>query len=150
MCIRDSFSDATTFYLGTDRYNEENFRRFRDQIVEVALEAYETREDAKIGMGWEYDWDPENRIYSDRRGVNNELRPWGENEPEWVGGKDPWLGMLRFDTLQDEPIAMLFNFGMHGIIVDVESPLVLSLIHISEPTRQEAISYAVFCLKKKT
>ena len=26
----------------------------------------------------------------------------------------------------------------------------LSLIHISEPTRQEAISYAVFCLKKKT
>ncbi|HBD21703.1 MAG TPA: hypothetical protein DC059_03395, partial [Dietzia sp.] len=24
----------------------------------------------------------------------------------------------------------------------------LSLIHISEPTRQEAISYAVFCLKK--
>ena len=28
--------------------------------------------------------------------------------------------------------------------------LCLSLIHISEPTRQEAISYAVFCLKKKT
>ena len=26
-------------------------------------------------------------------------------------------------------------------------PLNLSLIHISEPTRQEAISYAVFCLK---
>ena len=30
---------------------------------------------------------------------------------------------------------------------DVE--LVLSLIHISEPTRQAEISYAVFCLKKK-
>ena len=29
-----------------------------------------------------------------------------------------------------------------------QDPL-LSLIHISEPTRQEAISYAVFCLKKK-
>ena len=27
--------------------------------------------------------------------------------------------------------------------------LVLSLIHISEPTRQAEISYAVFCLKKK-
>ena len=27
--------------------------------------------------------------------------------------------------------------------------LVLSLIHISEPTRPEPISYAVFCLKKK-
>src|SRR3546814_11700202 len=28
--------------------------------------------------------------------------------------------------------------------------LILSLIHISEPTRHLRISYAVFCLKKKT
>src|SRR5674476_1616886 len=28
-------------------------------------------------------------------------------------------------------------------------PMILSLIHISEPTRQAEISYAVFCLKKK-
>ena len=31
------------------------------------------------------------------------------------------------------------QYGVHG----------LSLIHISEPTRQAEISYAVFCLKKK-
>ena len=30
-----------------------------------------------------------------------------------------------------------------------EVALGLSLIHISEPTRQAEISYAVFCLKKK-
>ena len=30
-----------------------------------------------------------------------------------------------------------------------ESLYILSLIHISEPTRQAEISYAVFCLKKK-
>ena len=30
-----------------------------------------------------------------------------------------------------------------------QRPAVLSLIHISEPTRQAEISYAVFCLKKK-
>ena len=30
-----------------------------------------------------------------------------------------------------------------------QSALHLSLIHISEPTRRYAISYAVFCLKKK-
>ena len=30
-----------------------------------------------------------------------------------------------------------------------EEDLILSLIHISEPTRPERISYAVFCLKKK-
>ena len=32
----------------------------------------------------------------------------------------------------------------------VTAPLPLSLIHISEPTRLLSISYAVFCLKKKT
>ncbi len=32
----------------------------------------------------------------------------------------------------------------------LDTRVVLSLIHISEPTRQEAISYAVFCLKKKS
>src|SRR5450756_350377 len=31
----------------------------------------------------------------------------------------------------------------------IRQPLVLSLIHISEPTRLGMISYAVFCLKKK-
>src|SRR5678816_1971132 len=36
-------------------------------------------------------------------------------------------------------------------IIDPSKPtvLVLSLIHISEPTRLLSISYAVFCLKKK-
>ena len=33
--------------------------------------------------------------------------------------------------------------------VHAEMPVDLSLIHISEPTRQAEISYAVFCLKKK-
>ncbi len=37
-----------------------------------------------------------------------------------------------------------------GEQIGLDTLVVLSLIHISEPTRQEAISYAVFCLKKKT
>src|SRR5665213_3916389 len=37
-----------------------------------------------------------------------------------------------------------------GVIADFNAAeLMLSLIHISEPTRQAEISYAVFCLKKK-
>ena len=32
---------------------------------------------------------------------------------------------------------------------EIEDITPLSLIHISEPTRQAEISYAVFCLKKK-
>ena len=44
------------------------------------------------------------------------------------------------------------KFGATVEIEDDESgekQLYLSLIHISEPTRPERISYAVFCLKKK-
>ena len=35
-------------------------------------------------------------------------------------------------------------------LVDLTEYMHLSLIHISEPTRLLSISYAVFCLKKKT
>ena len=44
-------------------------------------------------------------------------------------------------TGNDDKTAFQFSVNM---------PEYLSLIHISEPTRQAEISYAVFCLKKKT
>ena len=47
-----------------------------------------------------------------------------------------------------EPAAL--DVAASGTIDEINQLFVeLSLIHISEPTRQEAISYAVFCLKKK-
>ena len=43
------------------------------------------------------------------------------------------------------------SLGTHGLEARVPGPgQSLSLIHISEPTRPYSISYAVFCLKKKT
>ncbi|MFT4627363.1 MAG: hypothetical protein ACI8PZ_006047, partial [Myxococcota bacterium] len=68
-----TFSDQVTFYLGSDRLNEENFRRFSGQVADVALQAYEGRQDAKIGLSWTEDWDPDDLIYRDRRGENDEL-----------------------------------------------------------------------------
>ena len=74
-----------------------------------------------------------------------------------------------YDTVDDIPLddravyEMLARGGTSGVF-QFESNLAndklramrcdrfedLSLIHISEPTRPEPISYAVFCLKKKT
>src|SRR5680860_1706325 len=50
---------------------------------------------------------------------------------------------------------LIFFILVLGSALGLEYPaprpplLVLSLIHISEPTRRTPISYAVFCLKKK-
>src|SRR5665213_4289168 len=44
-------------------------------------------------------------------------------------------------------IPLLDYAGLQKIIADARDALQLSLIHISEPTRQAEISYAVFCLK---
>ena len=41
------------------------------------------------------------------------------------------------------------ELGQAILAIRAGEVLVLSLIHISEPTRQAEISYAVFCLKKK-
>ena len=41
--------------------------------------------------------------------------------------------------------ALFFMGPRQALVLDV----LLSLIHISEPTRRTPISYAVFCLKKK-
>src|SRR5678809_9283 len=46
-----------------------------------------------------------------------------------------------------EPIDVYYDFKRNGIWQNTSEDL--SLIHISEPTRQAEISYAVFCLKKK-
>ena len=53
-----------------------------------------------------------------------------------------------------ETIVVDVTDSLNDIIIDDETlyniVIDLSLIHISEPTRLLSISYAVFCLKKKT
>jgi neutral ceramidase len=116
-----AFSQAKAFYLGHDRYNEEIFQRFVTASVDVAMEAYENRQPAKIGIGWAKDWDPNDRVYRDRRGANNDLAVWDDREPGM--GKDPHLAVVRYDTLDDEPIAMTVNFGIHGIVISDEGAM---------------------------
>ena len=64
-----------------------------------------------------------------------------------VNGKDGYqqvttTGVVLKNNQADAGGAICLNNGSNGAIQD------LSLIHISEPTRQAEISYAVFCLKK--
>jgi neutral ceramidase len=118
------FAAGVTWYLGSDVYNEEVFQRMVDRIAAVALEAYEGRAPGRIGVGWGVDWDPADAVYRDRRGENDALQPWGPEGPPLR--KDPHLGVVRFDDLDGEPLALMVNFGMHGIIGSERSPLASS------------------------
>ncbi|MDG1480843.1 MAG: neutral/alkaline non-lysosomal ceramidase N-terminal domain-containing protein [Myxococcota bacterium] len=107
-----NYSDQIHFYLGGDRYNEEVFRRFATSLEAAALSAYEGRVDAKIGMGIATDWDPDDRVYADRREQNDDLQVWDDAPAGY--GKDPHLYVLRVDDLNDNPLGVFFNFGIHG------------------------------------
>lgn len=120
-----AYSDQITFYLGSDRYNEEIFRSFVSQVSEVAIQAFETREPAKIGYSRTKDWDPDNRVYRDRRPENNALVLWEDQDTPGLG-KDPYLQLLRFDKLSGDPLAVIVNWGMHGTLLDTDSPMVSS------------------------
>ncbi len=117
-----NFSDQPHFYLGGDRYNEENYRRTVEQLTEVALEAYNNREDAAIGAQWVKDWDPDDEVYRDRRGENDALEVWDDVEPGY--GKDPYLHLMRIDSLDGDPIAFTYTFGIHGTSLGDENPMV--------------------------
>src|SRR5450756_1596664 len=73
------------------------------------------------------------------------LAPSGKNHQSWrfvvVAGAEKRAQMIR---VMREGITDTKARG-----IDTGSAIMLSLIHISEPTRLGMISYAVFCLKKK-
>ena len=60
---------------------------------------------------------------------------------------------LDFSYVQPRVDELLphYSYSTEGSVSStmLEDVSLLSLIHISEPTRRYAISYAVFCLKKK-
>jgi neutral ceramidase len=118
------FSTATPYWLGGDRYDDEIGQRLTAAITETALRAYDSREPVSLGSGWVRDWDPTDQVYRDRRGDNNDLRLWGESGQD--AGKDPNLHVLRVDRTDGTPLAMSFTFGIHGIGVGEDSPMVSS------------------------
>jgi neutral ceramidase len=108
-----NFSDQIHFYLGGDRYNEEIFRRFVKSMVDISVEAYNTREDVSIGFSQHKDWDSEDEVYSDRRGENDDLELW----PDQVEGKHPYLWIMRIDDLEGNPKGLFYHFPIHGTML---------------------------------
>ena len=116
-----NFTAQVMFYLGGDRYNHEVFTRYAEQATAVAVEAYESRQEAAVGIGYFRDWDPDDYVYRDRRGENNELQIWDDLPAG--NRKDPIMWMMRVDTTAGDPMAVLYGFGMHGTLGDADNTL---------------------------
>jgi neutral ceramidase len=116
-----NYDKGMTWFLGGDRYDGEVFERMVGQMGDIAVEAWQSRQDAAIGLGIAKDWDPDNRVYRDRRDDNDELAFFEGIEPGPY--KDPWMTLLRVDTAAGEPIGMFYGFGIHGTIEGENNPL---------------------------
>jgi neutral ceramidase len=110
-----NYQHGVTWYLGGDRYNEEIYQRFTASLEEVALAAFDSRVDASIGIGMARDWDPDDRVYRDRREANDALE-FFEDIPAGPY-KDPNLSLLRVDTAEGDPMGLFFAFGIHGTVL---------------------------------
>ena len=117
-----NFTAQATYFLGGDRYNHEIFTRYAEQATATAMQAYESRQDAALGIGYFRDWDPDDYVYRDRRGENNELQIWDDLPAG--NRKDPLLWMMRVDTATSgDPLAVLYGFGIHGTLGDADNSI---------------------------
>ncbi len=116
-----NFDMGVTWYLGGDRFNREVYERYVASLTNVALEAWSRRAPAAVGIGQRKDWDPQDRVYRDRRD-NNNARQFFDDIPAGRY-KDPYLTVLRVDTAAGAPLGMFFAFGMHGTIAGDDNQL---------------------------
>ena len=117
------FSQAHFLFLGHDRYQVEIFDRIVMQTTDLAVEARASSQPAAIGIGLDPQFDPDDEIFHSRRDDHLGLvDDWGVTVED--GYKDPNLYMVRIDASQgtpdpgdDDPMAILFGFGIHGTIM---------------------------------
>lgn len=96
---------------GIDNPDDEIILRFGERMAEVVAMAIEDLAPAEWGFAVRENWDPEDRVYRDRRGANN---------PRW--GKDPRLTVLGVRR-DGEPLVVMANFAMHGTILGSDNRL---------------------------
>ena len=87
-------------------------------MTQAAEQALDSAVPAQLGFAVDPGFDPDDRVTRDRRPENDEL----------AGGrsKDNWLFVMRVDTVDGAPIAILPVFGMHPTVLDADNLLASS------------------------
>ncbi len=97
---------------GIDNPDDELIRRFGDRMAEAVALAIEDLAPAEFGYTTVENWDPDDRVYRDRR---------SSNDPTW--GKDPRLTVFAVRRPDGAPLAVMANFAMHGTILGSDNTL---------------------------
>jgi hypothetical protein len=121
------FTKAFVLFFGGDFFNQEIFDRLVQQLADLATTAWESRQEAAIGLGIDPAFDPigVDQVFHDRRGENDAL-PAPDGSPTGPGWKDAQATMLRVDGVDGSPIAALFSFGIHGTVLGGSNNLISS------------------------
>jgi neutral ceramidase len=99
--------------LGADRFRPQVYGRILDGAEAAVRSALASLAPARIGLGIQDGWDPQRRIYDDRRPQNDGLP---EDDGGAVGStRDERLWILRVDN-DSGPLAAVVSFGFHGNI----------------------------------
>ena len=90
-------------FLGYDEFLPEAFRRIAHSFAEAIIAAHNDLKPAKLGYAVDKNFDPDDKIFSDRRGAS-------PREKHGI------LTVIRVDREDGTPLAALMSFPMHGII----------------------------------
>ncbi|MCX7807696.1 MAG: neutral/alkaline non-lysosomal ceramidase N-terminal domain-containing protein, partial [Deltaproteobacteria bacterium] len=104
-----NFHGHGALQVGFSNFRRLVFDRIVQEIVQVIRKAFEKRRPARIGFAYGPNFDPEDRVSRDRRPEN-----------DWLAGgklKAHRLYVIRVDTAEGEPMALLPVFGVHPILL---------------------------------
>jgi neutral ceramidase len=103
------------FQVGLGTLRNIVYQRYIDTIEAVVNEAVAAERPAKIGIISDFDFDSGDQITRDRRQENDAL----------MGGprKDNSMFMIRVDGVDDQPIAALPVYGVHGTLMDADNSM---------------------------
>ncbi len=107
------YTGHTGYQVGAGRMREKVYRAFVDGAVAAAQEALASRRAAKLGVLSDPSFDLDDQINHDRR-EENDLLPGGASD-------DRHFYLIRVDGIDDEPIAVVPIYGVHGTLMSEDN-----------------------------
>lgn len=110
------FTGHGALKVGAGELRDTVYTAFLDAMEGAAKDALAARRPAKIGFFSDTHFDPTDQISHDRRGENDQL-PGGNR-------KDDHLYLIRVDGTDDQPIAVVPVYGVHGTLLGESNSMV--------------------------